>query len=253
MRLHLLIIMGPLVGLQAGALLAAAPSASPIASSAWSSLLPAASEASDDVATARRAGLTAEALAAAGASVAEAEQVALATLAWLETDQGRGRVTQATAELREAERALQFAEGDLVGGQGDEGQVAACAEARSFRDEKRLAMQGLLDDLFTAAAAPLQSSKQSVLAVIRGNASRAVPVQYKAQQCQDEQDWVMLRRSLVDQRTAASLGVDPDPQLQLILSAWDALPVVASASTCLSATGETISGNWPDWLGSTCP
>src|SRR5690606_23828735 len=73
-----------------------------------------------------------------------------------------------------------------------------------------------LDALFDIGVAELTSGPKNRLITLRANNAWTVPIQHRSVE-RTEEEWVHLRNSLADARTAALLGKDPSQAAQQFL------------------------------------
>jgi len=183
-----------------------------------------------------RVGLSAEALAAVGATPNSAVGVVGNAKAYLD-EHGAAlaeadEACDANAAYREQLlRLIRSGHGTENDAQALSSAIAACASAQSER-------ASLLDGLFSAAVAGLAGNQQAALANIRAGMPTGAPT-HLAVQPRTDAEWLQLREALAARRYAAKSGEEVDAEAVYPLT-------VAEADQSVSAAMSNISSNTDD-------
>lgn len=180
------------------------------------------------------AGLTPEALAAAGVDHESATAVVAAAASYLGHSPNAlgSAVTHlgaASAEVDRLERLVR---------RGAAIESAAVTAAREDRDDAQGTLDALLAGLRASAMSPLAAGERAALNAIRPNLDRDVPVEYMLAE-RSEADWTNLRDALANESQAQSGVTEVDHDCSSLLeSARD--EGVADAQANLAAHLETV-------------
>lgn len=188
-----------------------------------------------------RAGLSPEALAAAGvssASISSTLSAAAQSLAGSPDALATADAAYATARVNSdrLERLIQS-------GKGHEQEVAAYQVAKAALTTAEVQRQAVLDGIFAAATANLSSTQRTALTNLRANSSWNLPREFLVVN-RDQAEWVRLRDALANERISRKLGDEADAAAQAQLANWRAAPTVAAARTALDANLPQIRTNW---------
>ena len=188
-----------------------------------------------------RAGLGAEALAAAGLSAQETSAVTSAFSSAMASQPGAlAHADDAFAAARAARDSLQR---KVRSGLATEQEIADLASAKSAFSSAESARDHLIDGLFEDATAGLANAKVALLATIRSNAEHELPVEFLVK-TRSESEWVALRNALSNERITAKYGDAPNAQMQAALTAWRSDATVAAAKSACNANLATIESTW---------
>ncbi len=218
---------------------------------ARASLIPQAPTSAQVTAALMRAGLDAEALAAAGLSAPPVGNVVDDVADWLAADQADleladSAYASARIQCDQLKRAIQS-------GQATEEQTNAYPTATSQFAQAHAECAALLDAAFDAGTADLSQSQRATLAVIRGNRRWKVPLEFLLVD-RTEAEWVQLRDCLANERIAADLeNEDPDPQAQALLAQLRSDPLVSAAAASLDANAAVIADAWEQAIADMTP
>lgn len=177
------------------------------------------------------AGLTPEALTAAGASSNEVAAVATAVKAFAVehgADLGTANESVLSAQARtdRLERLVQS-------GLASEPDLQALATAKADLATAQASRSSLRNAAFAAACAAIGEQKAALLAQIRSNAACGVPMQYRTV-ARSEQDWHALKRALASSNTAARCGQDADAACTALIASANAEQSTVAAAENLS-------------------
>lgn len=195
-----------------------------------------------DAAVMLRAGLGAEALAAAGVSSTDAADAIADALA--EHDGASPSLGTLDSDFGSSKSACQALERKVTSGQASAAEIAQCQGLIASTAAKATARQAGLDAIFQAGIATLSASEQATLTTIRGNRSWELPTQYLAKN-RSEQAWVDLREALDAVRIANNGGLEPVDQATLdLLAAEDADTTVSGAKASLDGGIASVQTSW---------
>ncbi len=188
-----------------------------------------------------RAGLSPEALAAAGVSsgsISSALSAAAQSLAGSPDALVTADAAYATARVNSdrLERLIQS-------GKGHEQEVAAYQAAKTTLATAETERQAVLDGIFAAATANLSSAQRTALTNLRANASWNLPKEFLVVN-RDQAEWVRLRDALANEKISHKLGDEADAGAQTQLANWRANSSVAAARTALDTNLPQIRTNW---------
>ncbi len=218
---------------------------------ARASLIPGAPTSNQVAAALMRAGLDAEALAAAGLSTSAVGNVVNDVAESLAAD-------QADLELADSDYASAKGQCDqlrraIQSGQATDEQTNAYPTATAQFAQAEAQRAALLDAVFTGGAADLSQSQRATLATIRGNRRWNVPLEFLVLD-RTEPEWVLLRDCLANERIAAELqDEDPDPQAQALLTQLRSNPLVSAAAASLEANAAVIADAWEQAVDDVTP
>lgn len=174
------------------------------------------------LATCVRAGITPEALLAAGVAPSQFAAVASAS-----REYANGHSTQLAA--------LDRAANSTSAAQGTEAQTA-----RTQRD-------AMLTALFDSATSSLSAEQREALRAIHRNSKWRLPVKYSVID-RTEEEWVALREALADTRIAARSGREPSNSARSLVQAIDANASVAAAGQRVSGGVASTTEAWKQAL-----
>lgn len=150
---------------------------------------------------------------------------------WEEILSARERVTQARAQLAAAL--------DALAGAGDPQQLAdALTLAQAELDAAISAAQNLDAEVRIRFDAGMGSGPRTLVQVVRGNASRGLPLEYLTRSMAEE-SWQELRHAMAHVRTVQDPD-EPDQGIEQILNMYDADPAVTAARTALALYGAQV-------------
>lgn len=150
---------------------------------------------------------------------------------WDEILSARERVDQARSHLADAVAALN--------GAGGQQQLAdAVALAQTELDAALSAAHNLDAEVRIAFDAGMGSGPRAVVQVVRGNASRGLPVEYLTLS-RDDESWIELRHAFAHVHTVQEPD-EPDQVIQQILNVYDSDSAVTAARTALALYGTQI-------------
>jgi len=175
-----------------------------------------------------RAGLSPEALAAAGVSSDTlASQLASAADGLTPLPASLATADAAYGDARRNRDRLQRL---VRSGLGTADDVQALADARTALAAAEAQRAAVLDAVFAAATADLSDAQAATLGQIRANARWKHPIQYRVA-ARSEADWFALSDALAHVRTHTDFGLDTDPAIEATLEAFDAEGAVSQATT----------------------
>jgi len=193
-----------------------------------------------------RAGLSPEALAAAGVQPGQiAATVQSAVGAVSQAPDALGIADAAYAEARANTDRLKR---KIQSGKAEEGDVQAYQAAKAALAAASGQRETILNQVFDSATASLGDSRRQALLAIRANKSWNLPTEFLVVS-RTEQEWVQLRDALANERIAPKVGEEPDPASQAQLAVWRANASVAAAKTGLDSNLATIRTGWTEATG----
>jgi hypothetical protein len=192
-----------------------------------------------------RAGLDARSLAAAGVSSAQVSSVASALAAHVAQAPSLSEADQSYAQARVEHDALDRKVG---GGTASPEEITALAAARQALDSARALRASRLDALHTAGAAGLSFDQRSRLAMLRFNADKPAPIEFKVVE-RTEAEWVALRDALSNERSAAANGEQPNAGCQSLLGSARSNSAVAAAKSAIDTNLASIQSAWSVAVG----
>ena len=188
-----------------------------------------------------RAGLGAEALAAAGLGAQETSAVTSAFSSAVASQPGAlAHADEAFAAARAARDSLQR---KVRSGLATEQEIADLVSAKSALSAAESARDHLLEGLFEDATAGLANAKVALLSTIRSNAEHELPVEFLVK-TRSESEWVALRNALSNERISAKYGDAPNAQMQAALTAWRSDAIVAAAKSACNANLASVASTW---------
>jgi len=194
-----------------------------------------------------RAGLSPEALAAAGVEpgqVAATVQAAVAAVS--QAPDALGIADAAYAEARANTDRLKR---KIQSGKAEEGDVQAYQAAKAALASATTAREAVLNQVFDAATASLGDTRREALQAIRTNrAAWNLPTEFLVVN-RSEEEWVQLRDFLANERIAPKVGEEPDPSAQAALANWRANASVAAARTGLTSNLDSMRSTWNQATG----
>lgn len=188
-----------------------------------------------------RAGLSPEALAAAGVTpvaVASTLQAAAQQLAGAPSALANADLAFANAR-RESDRLERL----IQSGKGSQEDVAAYQAAKAALEAATAQRQAALDAVLTAATSSLPAAQRTALLNARANAAWNLPPEFLVVN-RSQEDWVRLRDALANEKIARKLGDQADPAAQAQLANWRAAPAVAMARSGLDTHLTQVRANW---------
>lgn len=198
-------------------------------------------------ATLLRAGLTPQALTAAGANNGDITSVATAVRAVL--DEQQGTLDTADAALLAAQGTIERLERLVQSGQASSEDHTALTAARSSKATAVTNRDAVLNAVFTAAAGTLTSEKSTALTQIRANGGVSAPMQYRLASRSDA-DWLAIRNAAANTRIAAQQGCAADGACVSLMATVNAEPATVAAATRLA---ESLATNITAWKASAAP
>ena len=196
----------------------------------------------DDIRTSlMRAGLSPEALTAAGVTSNQIEGIVSdveASDAW--TGHALATADAAYAAAREDVDRLSRV---VSSGTGTEQDVTDLAAAKTALASAETAQASALIALFTAGKADLAGGTQTKLATLRGNLGRDVPTEFLAITRTDDQ-WLRLGKLLAHERVCAKTGEDPDEDAAVELAELRADTAVSAAKAYLDSNLPSVTAAW---------
>lgn len=121
--------------------------------------------------------------------------------------------------------------------------LTAFASAKTALSQAQAALDAQRASLSTAATANLSQPQRAVLAAIAANARWDLPTPYLVSQ-RTQPQWVAIRDALANERIAAKLSEEPNPNAASLLLSIRAEQATATAMTNLSANAATITTAW---------
>lgn len=188
------------------------------------------------------AGLTPEALAAAGVTGAEQVSAVVAAVkaqfvnnptALTTAHQAVGLARQAVADL---EKAVQS-------GTGSAESVTSLGQARSSLSTATASRDNLVNGLFTTGTNSLSPAQRATLSTIRENAKWTCPIEFLCVN-RSESDWVALTAALAHERIASKRGTPVDAAVQSALTEARGVPAVATAASNLATHLPSVRQAW---------
>jgi hypothetical protein len=188
-----------------------------------------------------RAGLDADALAAAGVSSGTVASVVAAAQTSMQANVNAlvERDASFASARVEAERLKTLIES----GRAAQEDVSSYTSASSSLTTATSQRQSTLDSVFAAATANLTSGQRTAITNIRANRSWNLPLEFLVVN-REQTEWVQLRDALANERISAKLGEDPDASAQMQLSNWRAHGSVAAARSALQSNLAQVRTNW---------
>lgn len=188
-----------------------------------------------------RAGLSAEALTAAGVSSNEvAEVVADADTFIGGSGQTLASLDQSFVAAKIAEEALRR---QVKKGTASQGTVSQLASARVTRGQAESSRDTFLDGVFQAGVASLSTAQVNALTSIRANRSWHLDVAYLVVD-RTEPEWVALSDALAAERVALAEQESTPPLSQALITQVSSDPTVSLAKTSL---GSYLAGVQTAW------
>jgi len=194
-----------------------------------------------------RAGLSPEALAAAGVQPAQVS-AAFQTASQVLTSTPN-LMHDADAAFAEARANTDRLKRKIQSGKAEEGDVQAYQAAKTALATATTAREAVLNQVFDAATASLGDTRRQALQAIRTNrAAWNLPTEFLVVN-RSEQEWVQLRDFLANERIAPKVGEEPDPSAQAALANWRANASVAAARTGLTSNLDSMRSSWNQATG----
>ena len=135
----------------------------------------------------------------------------------------------------------------IQSGQASAAQINAYSLARPALAQAKAQRQSVLSGLLEAGKADLSTSQQNALVAIHGNRSWDLPIEFLLVD-RSEADWVVLRDCLANERIAAKIQEDADPDAQAVLAQARSHPAVAAAKANLDVNLAVVRGAWEQAL-----
>jgi hypothetical protein len=193
-----------------------------------------------------RVGLDPEALTAAGVSPGAAHALIGDVVEHLIVNQSVIELADnAWAQSREQCARLKR---KIQSGRATDEQLSAYQTAKLQFAQAKTQRQGVLGALFNIASSGLNNTKRSTLATIQANRHWELPVEFLVVD-RTEAQWVRLRNCLANERVAAKLGEDPDPDSQATLAQLRSNPLVAAAKANVDANLAVVTTAWEQAVG----
>ncbi|MGD9689503.1 MAG: hypothetical protein AB7K52_07150 [Phycisphaerales bacterium] len=171
-------------------------------------------------------------LAAAGVSAEQASAVVAAAREHyagnlVQLDDARSTVPDLRAQIAPLEQLAST-------GRATQQQLTSLETARSELATAQAACDTLHAAAFTAATTGLTSDQRSRIAMLRTNAGREVPVQFRTTERSDAQ-WIALRNALIQLRVSTEAGAPDANAAALLQAAGEESAVVAASQGLQSA------------------
>jgi len=192
-----------------------------------------------------RAGLDAEALAAAGVAP-NAVATVVGNVAEHMTD-NPGALELADTAYTAARRQRDQLKRTIQSGRASQEQLEAYPGAQGQFAQARAQRQAAIDDIFTAGTVSLSNSQRGTLTALRGHADWDLPLEFLVVD-RSEADWVQIRDGLANERIAAKLDEDPDANAQTALSQFRGNPMVTTARANIDANLAVVELAWQQAL-----
>jgi len=175
-----------------------------------------------------RAGLSPDALAAAGVSELSVSTIVSSALTSV---QAHPQVL-ATLDMSfaEARRESDERRRRIQSGLGTEADVTIYQASSAAMNSAEAQRETFLTELLATATANLPPEQRTALVAIRANSTWNLPKQYMVVNRTQEQ-WVALRDALANERIAAKLGEEPDPACQALLATCRANSAVIAGTS----------------------
>jgi hypothetical protein len=188
-----------------------------------------------------RAGLSAEALTAAGCS---SQQVGtIVSTARNELMAHPVRITEDDAAYAAARAAADALQRKIQSGLASQQEIASYATATAALESAQNERAAALDAVFSAATVGLNQSQVALLQKIRANHSWKLSTELLTVD-RTETEWVGLRDALSNERVAAKYGNEANGACQSLLSTARANQTVAAAKANAVANLATVSAAW---------
>jgi hypothetical protein len=188
-----------------------------------------------------RAGLGADALAAAGLSAQEANALVDAFSSAMALQPGA--LEQADSDYAAARVAKDQLQRKVRSGLASSEEVDALAKTKISLASAEATRQHVLDGWFKQATAKLAEAKVARLIQIQANADWKLPVAFMIR-ARDQAEWVAIRKALANERICAEYDQDPNPQMQSALATWRAEAPVAAAKSAYDANLAGVQVAW---------
>lgn len=194
-----------------------------------------------------RAGLSAEALSAVGASSQAISTILLAAVQ--EWQAHPDRLPDADADYATYRQQTDALRRKIRAGKASPQEIADYQTGMTNLATATAAREAALEALRDAAAGELSPAQGLLLEQIHANKVwEELPIQYRTTAL-TEADWVQLRKALLNQKTSTKYDEDPDPVLAVHLTTVNALPTVAAAKASVDATLGACQASWDAYLG----
>ncbi len=188
-----------------------------------------------------RAGLDAEALAAAGVSSQEATALVSAFSTAMAAEPGRlANADSAYASARVSADALQR---KVASGLATQNELTAYGTAKASLASAEAERADVLADWAAAATGGLSPAKVATLAKLRANRHWQLPVEFLVKD-RAETEWVAVRKALNNERIAPKYGDLPNAAQQAALATWRADPTVATAKASSDLGLAVVKSAW---------
>jgi hypothetical protein len=188
-----------------------------------------------------RAGLDANALAAAGVSGASTTSLMHSVDQYLlahpaELTSADSAYANALVESDRLQRLIQS-------GLGTEQDVTTYQSQSAALSTSTVQRDAALDAIFNTGAAGLTQGQRLALSKIRANRNWNLAIEFMTVD-RSEPEWVNLRGTLAYERISGQDGVSLDPEAQAQLATWRADPTVAAAATSLGTNLSAVTAAW---------
>jgi hypothetical protein len=193
----------------------------------------------DVASTMIRAGLSAEALTAAGVTAQQVDGVVAAFQSAVAASPQLLPTADAAyaAAKTESDRLRRLIESGQSGEVSQyQSQVQALATAMAER-------QSALDTFTSSAVAGLTQTQRTDLTALQGNRDWEVPLEFEIVE-RTEQEWVALRKALDNEKVCAKYGTAPSVSQQALLATLRANQKVALAKANLETNGSAVEAAW---------
>lgn len=188
-----------------------------------------------------RAGLDAEALAAAGVTSQETSDLVGSFAIAMATESGR--LADADAAFAAARTSADALQRKVRSGLASAEEVLELVTAKSTLASTEAERADTLNDWFAAGVSELSGTKVKALSTIRSNRHWKLPIEFLVVD-REEAEWVALRKALANERICAKYEDPPDVAQQAALTTWRAAPACAEAKVSCVATAEAVKSAW---------
>ncbi len=136
----------------------------------------------------------------------------------------------------------------IQSGQGTSEDVDAYAAAKIALALAESQRETVLGAILAAATSGLSASETNNQAALRSTSNWNLPTEFLVVD-HSEAEWVQLREALANERIAAKLGEDPDPDAQALLATFRSDPLVAVAAANLDTNLPAVEAAWDTAVG----
>ena len=193
-----------------------------------------------------RTGLNSEAMAAAGLSANDVEDVISGVRSYVAEHPGQlEALDNAWASARQAVTSL---EDRIRSGAASEQELSSLTSLRTTATQAGDARQDVLDALFAEATTSLSSAERSTIQRIHSNRRRPFPIEFLVLD-PEETDWRAIREALDNEHVAQRREETPDAGHQSRLSQVRNMTAVAIASANLRVNGASVEAAYEAAVG----